>query len=689
MTHGQILAILYEMAILIGGETHVRPLLTTVLQRLLYHTSFPCGLIFLDAAGWRPSDDGSGMLEARLELSIGDFDLARRQGTVVRVAGGLLRGDAELDERPDLLETLPCRKGHYRSFLRLPIDGQGVILLLGPQLPPSPFPLASIFHPILRNLAKSIVLCHANEAYTQGLLDQRAKAEAALQDLSHRSELVLDSVGEGICGIDLAGNVTFVNPAASRLLGFNPDELAGRPLHDVIQHRNADGSHVPDDLCPLTLSMREGQRHRSDADTFRRGDGTDFPVEYVCTPLREGSRVLGAVMVFQDITERRRAEKELRKLNRALQTLSRCNLALIGAKEETTLLEGICRVLVDVGGYAMVWVGYAEEDEARTIRPVASSGRVEGYLGAIPLTWRESCSCPFGSAVRSGEPFAAPDLRPIEDPSAWRTEALSRGYAACLALPLRLDDRVVGILAVFDSEPEAFTKDETRLLLELAGDLSFGISTLRTRFERDRVVRQQASHGERVHKVAVDTIQAIATMVEMRDPYTAGHQRRVAQLAVAIARELVLSGEQIEGIRFGALIHDIGKMYVPAEFLNRPGRLTDLEMQVIKTHPEAGYSIVKDIDFPWPVAQMIHQHHEALDGSGYPLGLKGDEIVAEARILAVADAVESMVSHRPYRPSRGLEVALAEIERLRGTHYDTTAADACLALFHEGRFAFG
>lgn len=688
MIREQVLGILYEMAIAIGGETRVRPLLTTTLQRLLFHTSFPCGLIFLDPARWRAPEDGAGMVEARLDLSIGDFELGHLQGTLVRVPAELLRGEAELAERPQLLDSLPCRKGRYRAFLRLPIDARGVILLLGPEMPSSPLPLARMFEPVLRNLAKAIVLCEGSEAYTQGLLSDRAKAEAAFQDLSYRSELVLASVGEGICGIDLAGEVTFVNPAAVRLLGYGLEELAGRPLHEVILHRKANGREIPPEVCPLGLAMREGLPHRTDEDSFRRKDGTDFPVEYVCTPLREGHRVLGAVVVFQDIGARRQAEKELRKLNRALQRLSRCNMSLVHARDESSLLGGICSALVDIGGYTMVWVGYAEPGDGRPIRAVAQAGMDDGYLAAFPVTWDGSCTCPFGLAVRAGEPVLVQDLRQSEDPSPWRAEALRRGFASCLALPLRPDGPTVGTLVLFNAEPEAFTKDEVRLLEELAEDLSFGIANLRTRSERDRAVHERAAYLERLRKVAVDTVQAISAIVELRDPYTAGHQKRVAQLAAAISRELGLPEERIEGIRFGSLIHDIGKIYVPAEFLNRPGQLTDLELQVIKTHTRAGYAIVKDIDFPWPVAQMIHQHHELLDGSGYPLGLKGSEIILEARILAVADVLEAMVSHRPYRPARGLDVALAELEGSRGKLYDEAAVRACLALFVEERFAF-
>lgn len=184
--------------------------------------------------------------------------------------------------------------------------------------------------------------------------------------------------------------------------------------------------------------------------------------------------------------------------------------------------------------------------------------------------------------------------------------------------------------------------------------------------------------------ILFQTIETIALTLEKRDPYTAGHQQRVAVLCENIARMLNLDEVRVVGLKLGASIHDIGKIYVPYELLNRPGVLTELEMSLIKTHPTVGYDIVKDIDFPWPVAQLIIQHHERIDGSGYPHGLKGDELLLESKILAVADVLEAMSSHRPYRPSLGAERAIEEIKRGSGTKYDPQVVEACLKLLDEG-----
>jgi len=180
-------------------------------------------------------------------------------------------------------------------------------------------------------------------------------------------------------------------------------------------------------------------------------------------------------------------------------------------------------------------------------------------------------------------------------------------------------------------------------------------------------------------------VQTIATTVEYRDPYTAGHQRRVADLAAAIGTELALDACEVEGIRTAASIHDLGKISIPAEILSKPGTLSYQEHELVKQHAEAGYNIVACIDFPWPVAEMIRQHHERLDGSGYPRGLHGDEILLGARIIAVADVVEAMTAHRPYRPGYGVGIALTQIERDRGTLLDSDVVHACAQLFHSGR----
>jgi PAS domain S-box-containing protein len=199
-------------------------------------------------------------------------------------------------------------------------------------------------------------------------------------------------------------------------------------------------------------------------------------------------------------------------------------------------------------------------------------------------------------------------------------------------------------------------------------------------------ITEQRKGVERLQKALEATVRAIATLLETRDPYTAGHQRRVADLARALAAVMGLPEERIEGLRIASTIHDIGKIAIPAEILSKPSKLSPIEYSLIKTHPCAGQTILHDIDFPWPVARIIAEHHERLDGSGYPVGLKGEETLLESRILQVSDVVEAMASHRPYRPAMDIEAVLAELDRDRGILYDAAVVDACLTLFRERHF---
>jgi HD-GYP domain-containing protein (c-di-GMP phosphodiesterase class II) len=195
--------------------------------------------------------------------------------------------------------------------------------------------------------------------------------------------------------------------------------------------------------------------------------------------------------------------------------------------------------------------------------------------------------------------------------------------------------------------------------------------------------RQILSHSAQIEAALMSTIEVVTALSELRDPYTAGHERRVGGIASAIGTELGLDASRIQGLSVAGQLHDIGKISIPSEILSMPGKLSPVQMLLIQEHPQTAFNILKNVVFPWPVALVALQHHERVDGSGYPRGLRGDAILLEARIMAVADVVEAMSSHRPYRPALGLERALAEIERGRGTAYDSTVANVCLNLFRQ------
>ncbi len=411
-------------------------------------------------------------------------------------------------------------------------------------------------------------------------------------------------------------------------------------------------------------------------------DGRAFERYSAPMPRPEGGS-FGRVFFFRDISERKEAERTLLRLNRTLRTLSRGNEVLVHATSEPELLRETCQTIVETGGYRMAWIGIAEHNAAKSVIPAASAGDVGDYLDKAQVTWKDEPRGrgPTGRAIRSGEVQVIQNFAADPTVAPWRTEAKQHGFSSTIALPLKGESGVFGALTLYSEEVDAFDADEIKLLQELANDLAFGI----------RGVREHAAHealNERWQASLEATVGAIANTVEMRDPYTAGHQLRVARLAVAIAGEMGLPEQQIHGLYLAGIIHDVGKIDVPAEILSKPGKLSRLQFQLIQVHAQAGYDIVKGVDFPWPIAEMIRQHHERLDGSGYPQGLKSEAILPEAKILAVADAVEAMMSHRPYRAALGIAAALAEIDKGKGRLFDPAAVAACTALFRDDRFHF-
>ena len=414
-------------------------------------------------------------------------------------------------------------------------------------------------------------------------------------------------------------------------------------------------------------------------------------VRTIGQPVKEDGRVVRVGGSFQDITERKQAEAAIQHANRALAALSAVNKSLVRADSEEELLQSICQAIIRQRGYRLACVGYKQHDENKSIKIMAYAGEGEGCREVMQFTWAESehGMGPSGRAIRGGVTQLCQDI--ANDPSclSWREAARQHGYASNIALPLlNGDNTVFGVLNVYAEEVNAFAPREIALLEEMAGDLAFGVNSLHIRRERDLAQDKIQQQLVQLQDSLEDTVRAIATIVEMRDPYTAGHQVRVADLAAALAKQMGLPGEQVHAIHLAGIVHDLGKIQIPAEILSKPGKITDLEFGLIKIHPQAGYDILKGINFPWPIAQMVLQHHERMDGSGYPQGLKGDAILLEARILSVADVVEAISAHRPYRPGLGIDVALEEIARNRGKFYDPQAVDACLVLFREQHYSF-
>lgn len=384
-----------------------------------------------------------------------------------------------------------------------------------------------------------------------------------------------------------------------------------------------------------------------------------------------------------DITRAKTAELELERLSAIRATLLDCHGAILRASDEDALMQSLCDVLVRHRSHALVWIGRPEDDALRLVRPIAVAGPKAAYVEGLEIHWADDDRGrgPTGTAIRTRTPRTMHAGKPGEGETPWAGRMARFGLKSSVAVPACRGTQVLAVINVYSTSEDAFDPNEVALLLEFADNLAQALAGLRTTKELQEVSRA-------LEQSSLSVIAAVSATLEQRDPYTAGHQDRVAYLSTEIARKLGWDHNRIEGLRLGAMIHDIGKISVPAEILNRPGKLSAAELSIIRTHPAVGGDILKDISFPWPIRQIVMQHHERVDGSGYPEGLKGDAIVEEAKIVAVADVIEAISSHRPYRPSLGIERGIAEIRQGRATLYDAAIVDACLAVIDDPAFAW-
>ena len=513
------------------------------------------------------------------------------------------------------------------------------------------------------------------------------RAREAVRQSEEKYRLLVNQVPAVVFKGYADWSMDFFDQKVEVLTGYSPEDFNTRKLKwkDLI---------LPDDLIDGKRKFIETWKVDKSYEweyRIRKKDGEIRWIQDLVQIFTDSAGKIDYVNgILFDITDRKQAEERLQRTSRALKALSACNQALVHATQEKGFLTDVCEVIVREGGYPLAWVGYAQPDKMKSVVPIASAGVEAEHPEWIGLTWGEGerGQGPGGMAIKTGEIQVARDI--LHDPALapWHEEWRRRDFKAIIALPLIVEGKAIGILDISAQDPGAFDPEEVRLLEELAGGVSFGIWSLRTDQERQRAEAEVQHSLEKLKKALDGTVLAVAKTVEMRDPYTAGHQRQVAQLAGAIAQEMGFSAARVEGMRVLGCLHDIGKIAIPAEILSKPGRLSPMEFTLIKDHPRVGYEIIKDIDFPFPLAEGILQHHERLNGSGYPQGISGPDIILEARILGVADVVEAMASHRPYRRSLGIDQALEEISRNRGILYDPEVVDICLKLFNEKGFSF-
>jgi PAS domain S-box-containing protein/putative nucleotidyltransferase with HDIG domain len=505
-----------------------------------------------------------------------------------------------------------------------------------------------------------------------GLVDitKRKLADEELQVAAQKWQTTFNAIGDAVCLLDRECKIQQCNQAMANLLGKSFSEIIGRHCWEVVHKTTG-----PIEKCPVRR-LRESRRRETQTLLFG-----DRWLHVIVDPIvDEAGEVTGAVHIIADITEQQRATEKIHDLNAFLSAIKDINETLLRVKSEPELFQQICGLMLKVPYNRFTWIGLVERGSFK-VKPVAWAGHEDGYLSIIKVTWDDSPHGrgPIGTAIKTGQPGIVEDIENDPHFRLWAKEAQQRGYASFVAFPLIHEGITLGSLNVYAEKKNAFGVEELGFLKQVAGDIAVGVRSLRLEQELiQSLIKLQV--------VMLQTVEAITSMVELRDPYTAGHQRGVTRLALALAREMGLADERLEGIRVAGFLHDIGKIAVPAEILNKPGKINEYEMDIIRTHPQVGYDILKKIDFPWPVAQIVLQHHERLNGSGYPEGLTGENILLEARILAVADVVEAMAAHRPYRPALGIDKALEEIKAQQGVLYDSEAVAACIKLFVEQAF---
>lgn len=378
---------------------------------------------------------------------------------------------------------------------------------------------------------------------------------------------------------------------------------------------------------------------------------------------------------------------DLQKQNWALLAHAKASSALVRSNDRDDLISGVCNAIVNQPPYILAWVGLAMHDDLKTVQVIGTHGAAADYAKGIDVKWSPDTPTgqgPTGLCIQTSLPVLISDTDSDSRFSPWKERAKPYGIRSVIAVPIKdHEPQAIGALTVYANLPSAFGEIETQLFESLAKEIGFGLAAI----EKQRLLDKEVKERERLNDQLVNalntTIEAMSKTMEWRDPYTAGHQKKVALLSQAIAKKLGWSEEKIRGLYLAALVHDMGKIATPAEILTKPSMLTETEMTLIKEHPRTGYDILKDIPFTWPIAQAVYQHHERLDGSGYPNGISGDAIISEARILAVADTIEAMTSHRPYRPGLGLGKAIELVKAQAGKSLDSSICQVACELLEQ------
>jgi PAS domain S-box-containing protein len=544
---------------------------------------------------------------------------------------------------------------------------------------------------VVRESARAIRDSKGNTLFYDGTVEdvtERRQAQDALAESEVRYRELVKNLNDVIFTLDIDGTITYVSPPVRQVAGYAPEELVGHPFREIID---------PDDLTGLDRRFREILQDRIEPWEFRyrTKDGQVRWARTSSRPLYEGERPIGITGVLSDITPRKQAELSRDRLLQRFVTLNHVALALGQLAQLPAILRTLhdeVRTLLDADGFFVS--RYAKDSGLITALFAVDEGRELDVSTFPPVPLAPEGRGMQSQVLRTGKPLNVPDWLEGErrmqtvhhikadgtfTPPPPETERENCTKSALL-VPMMYMGKPIGVLQVQSNQLEAYTDEDVDLLTGLANVAAVSV--------QNALLIEEAKDASNQLRLSLEgALRAVSRASETRDPYTAGHQYRVTDLAVAIAHELGLLNQQCDTLRAAGLTHDIGKLGIPAEILSKPGTLSPIEFDLIREHPQTSHDILADVPFPGPVAEIVLQHHERLDGSGYPRGLKGDGILREARILAVADVVEAMASHRPYRPTLGIDAALGEIEQSAGRLYDPEAVQACVHLFRDKGYA--
>jgi len=478
---------------------------------------------------------------------------------------------------------------------------------------------------------------------------------------------IIEQANSIILCMDKKGNITYLNNFALSFFGYTREEVIGRHIAEtLLPLRESTGR----DLVEMIHNIcRQPERFSINENENRKKDGSIVWILWSNKPiLNEKNEVIGILSIGNDITRYKSIEMAIKSGYKRLVKTFR-------EKEKDRLFEMVDKNVVQIELQE-------SEEKYRNIVECAVEGifqiTEDGRLIMANRSLAEILGYSSPEDMRStirdfGRQFYV-DKADIER---FETLLKQRGYIKNFETRFyRRDGKIIWV------------NMNVRVVPDFMGRILCFEGTIEDTTERKNKEVMLRESYEKMQRAMDGIINALSTTVELRDPYTAGHQKRVTELAAAIAKKMNYTDEMVKFLSIAGMLHDIGKLCVPAEILSKPGRISKKEFSILKDHPDEGYRILENINFEYPVAEIIREHHERMDGSGYPRGLKGDEILMDARIIGVADVVESIASHRPYRPSLGMDFALDEIERNKGVLYDADVVEACRKVIKEDRFRF-